>query len=256
MSDNAVICLGTSGGDPQPDRGSSGYLLKTGNDLTLIDCGSGVNSSFLRNGFDPFDLNRVFISHTHSDHVCELSLLVQLMNVRGRNTKLELYLPQEFVAPFRNYLQAVYIFEDRLPFPLVMQGYQEGIVLEGTLKLEAIRNEHLTKYEEVILESGALNKMQSYSFRITANEKTLFYSGDVASIDDISAHLDQCDLAIVESMHCDTNKILEIAQNTESCRFLLTHFGDSESRQRMQERINETNASNVIIAEDGLALEL
>lgn len=255
MFENAIICLGTSGGNPQPDRGSSGYLLKIGDDLSLIDCGSAVTSSFLRLGLDPFDLKRLFISHTHSDHVCELSLIVQLMSVRGRSAKLDLYLPQEFVTPFRNYLEAVYLFEDRLPFRLVMHGYEEGTIYEDDFTLEAIKNAHLAKYRDIIRESDASNLMQSYSFKIAAAERTFFYSGDVASIDDIKDHLGQCDVAIVESMHCDSNEILEIARAAESCRFILTHFGDAESRRQMEKRIIETSAANLIIAEDGLELE-
>ena len=110
--------LGTSSGLPVADKATSGYILKDTDSYTLIDCGGGIVQSYLKRGFDPLKVNRIFISHTHSDHVCELPLFLQLVYLRKRTEKIELYLPEEFIKPFRTYLKSLYIFEERIPFEL------------------------------------------------------------------------------------------------------------------------------------------
>ena len=94
MNINSFTLLGTSSGVPQASRANAGYLLKTGDSLSLIDCGGGVTSSFLRAGFDPLKIDRVFISHTHPDHCCELSLVIQMVYLAGRTEPLDVYLPE------------------------------------------------------------------------------------------------------------------------------------------------------------------
>ncbi len=113
MSDSITI-LGSSSGMPQPDRACSGYLLQTGESLSLFDCGGGVVSLFLRCGFDPMKLDRIFVSHAHSDHVAELTLLIQTLHGLNHDRQVQLYLPEEFVAPFEAYLPAVYLLKERL----------------------------------------------------------------------------------------------------------------------------------------------
>ena len=71
--------------------------MQVGESLNLIDCGGGVTSSFLRQGFDPLRLDRVFVSHTHSDHVGELTLVIQMLHVLNSNQRLTVYLPDEFI---------------------------------------------------------------------------------------------------------------------------------------------------------------
>ncbi|MCF6334560.1 MAG: sigma 54-interacting transcriptional regulator [Spirochaetales bacterium] len=87
--------LGSSSGLPSADKATSGYLLKNNDSLTLIDCGGGVTQSFLKRGFNPLNVDRICISHTHSDHVCELSLFLQLIYLHKRKRPLDLFLPEK-----------------------------------------------------------------------------------------------------------------------------------------------------------------
>ena len=79
MSDYNFTVLGTSSGMPQPGMACSGYVLRTGRELSLIDCGGGVSAAFAACNFDPLQVERVFISHTHPDHVSDLPLFIQMI---------------------------------------------------------------------------------------------------------------------------------------------------------------------------------
>jgi len=257
MSKNSITILGSSSGLPQAGRATSGYILKINESLSLIDCGGGVTSSFLKRGYDPSKIERIFISHTHPDHVCELSLFIQLTYLRGRTTPLELYLPEEFIVPFRLYLTSVYIIEEKLPFDLKFVAITNNFKYESDIfNLLAIPNNHLKGYDEYITTLGLPNKMQCYSFLISIGGKKILYSSDVASFDDIKKYLDGCDQVILESTHIDLNKFFAHAKTINVGQYIITHLGDNEQIREINRSAQEAGIDNLITAVDGLEIEI
>jgi len=256
MSRDILTVLGSSSGLPQADRATSGYLLKTGHSLSLIDCGGGITSSFLRRGFNPLDVDRIFISHTHPDHVCELPLFIQLIYLRGREKPLEVFVPDEFVAPLKGYLPAVYILENKLPFELRITGYEHGFVFDEDFRLEAIGNSHLHPYREFIESAGLPNKMQCHSFKIQVNGRSVLYSADIGSFDDLRDHLEGTDIVIIESTHLDLDQFLKFAQTAKVGRYILTHLGSKEDVAEINLRAAKAVVDNLTTAVDGMEIEL
>ena len=248
--------LGSASGMPQPDRACSGYLLERGENLSRIDCGGGVTSSFLLHGFDPRRLDRVFISHTHSDHVGDLALLIQLLHGVPTERRLDVYLPDEFVEPFKDYLNAVYLIPDRLSLELCIHGYKGGLVYDDCFRLTALANTHQTKLASDIQRLGLPNKMQCFSFRIDADGGSLFYSADVGSFDDVRPHLKELDYALVETTHIQVQQLLDHAASSSVKRYILTHLGGSEEVIELQQKIAGAGISNLVLADDGMRLDL
>ena len=256
MSINSFTVLGSSSGFPQAGRSSSGYLLKVGDSLSLIDCGGGVTSSFLRTGADPLKVDRIFISHTHSDHVCELSLFIQLIDLNGRTDRLDVYLPSEFVEIFRQYLYAVYLFPKRMPFELKLIGYEAGFEFDNDFILKAYSTSHLKKYAENIGGLDIPNKMQCHCFQIELAGKRLFYSADLGKFEDVTKYLNNNDYAIIETTHIDIEEFLSVSGKYNVGRYILTHLGSPEEVEQIRQAISKSGLSNVSIAEDGLVLPL
>jgi ribonuclease BN (tRNA processing enzyme) len=256
MTGNTFTLLGTSSGLPQAARAASGYVLKTGASLSLFDCGGGVTSSFMRRGFTPRQVERVFISHTHPDHVCELPLLIQLMYLTGNKNRLDLYLPEEFVEPFRAFMPALYLFPEKLPFEINLIGYADGYVYEGEFSLKAIGNCHLKGYDKYIEEFGYSNRMQSHSFKISVKDKSLLYSGDLGSLADVREHLDGLDYVIIEATHVDFGEFLEFTSNIRVGQYILTHLGSQREVLELNQRARDNGLHNIITAVDGMVLTL
>ena len=166
MSDYKLVILGTSSGYPQADRATSGTLIDCCGDLSLIDVGSGVISAFLKLDNDPENLNRVFITHTHPDHISDLPLMIQLLHLSGKTTPFDLYLPEEFVDPFQNMMTAMYMFPEKFEFEFNIMGYSDGFLFTDPFSLTAISNNHLLGYEDIIKEGGYENDMQSHCTKI------------------------------------------------------------------------------------------
>jgi len=255
-SQNSIIILGSSSGFPQAHRASSGYLLKIGERSTLLDCGGGVTSSFLRTGIDPLQVDRVFISHTHPDHVCELPLFIQLIYLQGRSTRLDVYVPAEFEKIFNEFLYALYLFKERLPFELKVIGYESGFEFNDGFVLKAFKTRHLQKYAEHIEKLKLPQKMQCQLFQINAAGKKILYSADIESFRDVQDYLDGCHLAIIESTHLDLQEFLQKASDFKVGKYVLSHLGSPPEVEEIRSAIKKSNIRNIELAEDGLELPL
>lgn len=256
MSDNKLIVLGSASGLPQAARACSGYLLKVGADLSLIDCGSGVTSSFLRRGFDSLDVGRVFITHTHPDHVSDLPLFIQLTYLNGRTEPLEVYLPNEFVMPFKQYLTSVYLIEEKLPFDLNLIGYKQGVVYDGSFRLTALSNRHLQGYAEFIDGLELPNRMECYSFVIEVGDKSVFYSSDIASYDDVGTELDNRDVVVLESTHIDLDEFFQDAPGLRVGCYVITHLGTDEEVAAINRMAAKAGISTLVTATDGMEIDI
>lgn len=248
--------LGSSSGMPQADRACSGYVLEVKGRLCLLDCGGGICSSFMRCGFDPLAVDQIFISHTHPDHCCELPLFIQMIYLAGREAPLHFYVPDEFVKPLQAYLRAVYVISEKLPFELQISGYATGTVFDGDYRLDAIANEHLLGYTEIIEKHDLPNRMMCHSFLIEADGKRLLYSADLKSFEDIRPDLQHLDLAVIESTHIDLSELMAFVPGSDIKRWVLTHLGTPAEVNEIETALNSAGLTNVTLASDGMKIEL
>lgn len=73
-----ITSLGHGGAFASYAQGNSSFLIEEGNEKILFDCGP-LTPLILRDemGIDLFDIDYIYISHTHADHIGGLPLLLQ-----------------------------------------------------------------------------------------------------------------------------------------------------------------------------------
>lgn len=71
-----LTILGSGSPEAYARRASSGYLIETGTDRILFDCGGGVVDNLLRSGRRPSDITHIVFSHLHSDHMMDYARLI------------------------------------------------------------------------------------------------------------------------------------------------------------------------------------
>lgn len=72
LPDNALITLGVQAGPPPiPNRIGISTALKLGNTVYLIDCGLGSLNAFTNAGLRFANLESMFITHLHTDHIVD-----------------------------------------------------------------------------------------------------------------------------------------------------------------------------------------
>lgn len=246
--------MGTAGGGPIPHRAKSGLLLKTGDRLSLLDCGGGVYQRFIDYGYDFTALDRVFVSHTHPDHMSDLPLLAEAIYLAGGATPFEIYVPDEFVDMCHNLLVATYLFPDRFPCPLEIKGYRDRFTFHGDFELTAIANTHLAKYHEP--GGGGAIRGECHSFLITHSDTRVLYSSDVGSLDDIIPHWDGCDYVIVEAAHIEWARFYATAKLARVGQFIVTHLLSEAQAFDIQQQAGAQGINNLRVAHDGLTIAL
>lgn len=87
-----VRFLGTGGSVTQAERFMNTTLITIGNDKCLVDCGEGASMQLMRSGAG-LNVDAVFITHFHTDHVSGITMLLHNLAVVDRDYPLKLYGP-------------------------------------------------------------------------------------------------------------------------------------------------------------------
>lgn len=87
-----VTFLGTSGAVPTVQRNPSGIHVEREGERFLFDCGEGTQRQMMRYSAG-FDVEHVFLSHLHGDHVLGLPGLTQTWDFNDRDTPLSVHAP-------------------------------------------------------------------------------------------------------------------------------------------------------------------
>jgi ribonuclease Z len=110
-----VVFVGTAGSAPTPARGLPALLVRRGGDRLLFDCGEGTQRQLLRS-VGLIDLEEVFVTHFHADHVLGLPGMLKTFSLRGRERPLTVYGPRGL----RDLFVALRPLVGRLPFEMTL----------------------------------------------------------------------------------------------------------------------------------------
>ena len=88
-----VLFVGTAGSAPTARRGLPATLIRRGGDRLLFDCGEGTQRQLIRS-VGLIELDEVFVTHFHADHLLGLPGLLKTYGLMGRERPLHVYGPK------------------------------------------------------------------------------------------------------------------------------------------------------------------
>ena len=246
-------CAGT---EPMPTRQHACCIFEVSGKLYCFDAGSGCSRTAWLKGLPLVDIENIFISHPHRDHIAGLpDLFWNIRKVVYRNNldhpgKITTYTPSPVIDVLIDAVKAIE-WSDKIELVSVL--YSDGTIFEDdNIKVEARHNLHLG-----VPESG---NYTSYSFRITAEGKQIIYSGDVRSYNDMGDWLTECDLLMMETGHHKASEVCAGLRNDKLNvkEIMFVHSGREilNDYEGAKERAGKAWGKPVIIAEDGNTYEI
>jgi ribonuclease Z len=147
-----VVFLGTAGSAPTAARGLPATLIRRGGERLLFDCGEGTQRQLLRS-VGLVDLEEIFLTHFHADHVLGLPGMLKTFGLRGREAPLTIYGPPG-LAKLMTILQPLV---GRTPFEL------------RVVELEP--NEELERDGYRIAAFNVRHRVQAYGYALVEDER-------------------------------------------------------------------------------------
>lgn len=286
-----LTLLGTGCPEPSLRRASSGYLVEVGGERLLFDVGGGVYDRLLQAGHMPDDIDRLFLTHLHSDHMMDYARLVHAGWDAGKgllgSKPLEVYGPAPTAVIHERLFGEEGVFAFDLAARTEFQGSQEVWIARGgslprpkpVVDLSEIEPGYTKTTENWTLTSCAVPHAQPWltclAFRIEADGKSIVYSGDAGYSDDLAALSEGADVLIhwcyrlssetmnkhVTALSPHAGDIGALAERCGAKRLVLTHLrahmdADPAHHAAMLTEAQAVFSGEVQIAEDLAVIEL
>jgi ribonuclease Z len=156
-----VVFLGTAGSAPTAARGLPATLIRRGGERLLFDCGEGTQRQLLRS-VGLVDLEEIFLTHFHADHVLGLPGMLKTFGLRGRELPLTIYGPPGLKA----LLEVLRPIIGRMPFELRLAELEP--------------NEELDRDGYRIAAFNVRHRVQAYGYALVENARPGRFDEDAA----------------------------------------------------------------------------
>jgi ribonuclease BN (tRNA processing enzyme) len=224
-------------------RNQSGYLIEAEHRLFLLDCGPTTLPCMKRAGFDPLDLDAIFLSHLHGDHFGGIPfLLIDYIYQRPRSQPLQIAGPPATEQRVRDLFRLMYGARESLPVEFQLLVPEKSLTVAGA-EVFSFRVPH--QVTEV-----------SLALKVRFGGKQILFSGDSAWTERFIHEARGVDLFLCECTFYDHGtgnhiRYLTLEEHLPSLtcrRIVLTHLGEEMLARRSQ--------LAVTCAEDGMVLDL
>ena len=197
-----LVLLGTGGGPSiKKARAQPSNALIIGSDVFIIDAGNGVSRQMALADISPQDIQGVFITHNHSDHVADYGTLLLRAWQSGLREPVHTFGPspiEEMTSRYLEYMKWVIeqrtVEKDRphLRDLILAQNIsdQEPLFEHGFLTVSATEVSH-----------GALRP--AYAFRFQTPSWSVVFSGDTARSGNLRNLAKDADILVHEAINPD-----------------------------------------------------
>lgn len=255
-----MYCFGTGSGiAPETGWHHTSFALERGGDVYWFD--AGENSSFTAHtmGVELKNIKKVFISHTHMDHVGGLGNLfwnIRKVTLRSQTKydRIELFIPQ--IETWNGIHEMLKHTEGNFEcrFSIDAHEYDEGLLYsENGFSVSAVRNHHLNHDGDM--------PWRSFGFEIKENGRRYVYTGDCRDTDDMKAMLtEKTDIIFAETGHHKPETVCEalFGHNNPPGKIYFIHTGAAlrHNENGIVEKLDKQYGDKIKVLRDGEVLSI
>lgn len=245
-----LAILGSGTAAPLLDRNCSGYLVEAGNQKLLFDSGAGTIRRLLEIHADLFDINHIFYTHLHNDHVNDLGAIIWSNNYGGiRKKPLNLYGPKGFKQYYKILLNKLLKLK-KLNFKINIKELKKSIIKIQNITIKTHPTRHSTT-------------TKSITYRIEHKNKSLVYTGDteycneiIQAAKDADALLIECSLPKKAEGHLTPFLAGKIAAKSNVKTLILTHFYTEVLKTNIKKQCSKEFKGKIILARDKMKINI
>lgn len=227
-------------------RNNTSFVL---DDNMLFDISSG-NYKFIAKHMDIFDINAIFVSHLHADHVGDLIVIttrfIRESSRRGITRKLRIYGPKGVLDLLLNYAvlfhgasdeRDVELLKSKIDFIDVFDGYEFE---ESNYKIRTYKMLH-----------GSMD-CYGYSFE-DSQGKVVSFSADTSLCDNLEKMLSISNFALVDMAgvtkninHLDVETFYNLQKTYSNCSMIPVHTSDQSMELAKKYDIKMYNDGDIL----------
>ena len=248
--------LGSGNFIPCLERHSSGHLIQTEKENIVFDFGRGTIENILKKKLTLYDLDYIFISHPHSDHLSDfgafLGWAAEIPRIEKSKRIFKVYGPKGIKKAIEHLMRAFgiyYNFEKKDSGRLEIVELNSGeVVKTKSLKIKGIGVEHSSQWDN----------WKAMAYRIEYKDKIICYSGDSPSCEGLREACKNADLAVMEctlpkkanvKCHISGDELGLIAKEENIKKLIVVHV-DNDYRPFLKKDIRKNYKGKLIIAKD------
>jgi ribonuclease Z len=221
-----LTCFGVGEGWPCHDRRHSSYLYRFGEHRLLVDCGEGLSTAYKAAGLSYELVDRVLISHLHSDHVGSLSMFMQGLWLEGRHRPITISAPVAAILPIQDWLEATLLFPELVRFETRWEPLVPGRpVRTGRVRIRAFPTTHLESLRRSFAAKHTGAVFDCFGFLFEYGRLRAAHSSDIGHVDDLEPLLAKpLDLLVCELSHVTPSDLFVKLRGRGIGRVVFTHL--------------------------------
>lgn len=226
MDKFALKAFGVGDGWPCADRNHASFLYRLGKTSILIDCGEPISRSYKASGLSYDLVDRIFISHLHSDHLAGFFMLMQGFWLEQRKKDLPVHMPNDGIKPVSQLLNASLLFKELLQFRLKFEALKAGKPVQtGDVRVTPFRSTHLDQLRRSF-QKRYPQEFAAYCFLIEQGKRRIGHSSDIGCPQDLEPLLKKpLDVLVCELSHFQAEDLFLYLQSRPIKRILFMHAG-------------------------------
>lgn len=188
-----LTILGSGTYQPELERHSAAYLIQTNRQKICFDFGRGAVDQLLKIGVHVNQIDAVFISHWHGDHINDLIALLQvtisppadhgLWPVRQK--PLKIFGPKGTLTKIKTIVDVMHENPELRNLEIKELAAGESIEIDNFKVLSFLAKHNLD--------------IQAFCYRLESDNKVFAYSGDTVESDRLAKAISNADLAVIEA---------------------------------------------------------
>jgi ribonuclease BN (tRNA processing enzyme) len=205
------------------DRSQPAQLIEMGDQSFVVDCGEGVTTQLLRAGRDVAEVQKIFLTQLHWDHILGYAGLVWGGWSAGRPT-LEVWGPPGTKKMHEVLFEILY--KDDVDWSSGIGYARSGI---DSIRIHEINEGKVYERDGVKITAAAVkHTVLTYAYRFEYADKRIVFSGDTATCDALVKCAQGADLLVQDT--CATSSPAYADDRSRKIRELLIGFHASPAQ--------------------------